>query len=107
MSAYVLLVISIVSEVFGSSLLKVTNGFKKLLPTLGVIIGYAVAFYCLSLTLKTLPLGMAYAVWAGLGTALTALVGVIIYNEKLNFKMGIGLIFIICGVVLLNIDGTH
>jgi multidrug resistance protein EbrA len=107
MSAYVLLVISIVSEVFGSSLLKVTNGFKKLLPTLGVIIGYAVAFYCLSLTLKTLPLGMAYAVWAGLGTALTALVGVIIYNEKLNFKMGIGLIFIIGGVVLLNIDGTH
>ncbi|UJL46039.1 multidrug efflux SMR transporter [Virgibacillus sp. NKC19-16] len=104
MNAYVLLAISIVCEVFGSSMLKATNGFKKVLPSLGVIVGYVLAFYILSLSLKTLPLGMAYAIWAGVGTALTALVGVTIYKEKFNFTKGIGLILIIGGVVLLNIS---
>jgi multidrug resistance protein EbrA len=107
MNAYILLVISIVCEVFGSSLLKATNGFKKLLPTLGVIIGYGIAFYALSLSLKTLPLGMAYAIWAGLGTALTVLVGVTIYKENFNSKKLFGLVLIIGGVILLNIGGAH
>lgn len=105
MSAYVLLTLSIVSEVFGSSMLKATNGFKKILPTLGVIGGYALAFYSLAITLKTLPLGMIYAIWAGMGTALTALVGVIIYKEKINVKKCFGLALIIGGVVFLNIGG--
>lgn len=104
MNAYVLLAIAIVSEVFGSSLLKASNGFKKIFPSLGVTIGYGVAFYVLSISLKTLPLGVAYAIWSGVGTALTALVGILIYKEILNMKKFFGLVFIICGVVLLNID---
>lgn len=107
MNAYVLLFVAIVSEVFGSSMLKATNGFKKLVPTLGVIIGYGAAFYALSLALKTLPLGMAYAIWAGLGTALTALVGILIFKENFNQKTLFGLVLIIGGVALLNLGGAH
>ncbi|MDM5227433.1 multidrug efflux SMR transporter [Cytobacillus sp. NJ13] len=107
MNAYLLLALAIVSEVFGSSLLKAADGFKKLLPSLGVIIGYGVAFYALSLSLKTLPLGVAYAIWAGLGTVLTAMVGIIIYKENVNRKKILGLALIVGGVILLNSDGGH
>lgn len=86
MNPYVILGIAIISEVFGSSMLKVSNGFKKLFPSIGVIIGMGIAFYCLSLSLKTIPLGTAYAIWSGIGTALTALVGVIVYKESFNLK---------------------
>lgn len=103
MIAYVLLTVAIVSEVIGSSLLKVTNGFKNLLPTLGTVLAYGIAFYGLSLALKTLPLGTAYGIWAGLGTALTALAGIIIYHENINKHFVMGLLFIVSGVLLLNI----
>ncbi len=73
-----------------------------LFPTLGVIVGYALAFYALSLSLKEIPLGIAYAIWAGVGTALTALVGIIFYKETIHTKKAIGILFIIGGVVLLN-----
>ncbi|TFI42959.1 multidrug efflux SMR transporter [Diaphorobacter sp. DS2] len=102
MNAYFLLALAIVSEVAGSSLLKAADGFKKLLPSIGVIIGYSVAFYALSLSLKTLPLGVAYAIWAGLGTVLTALVGIFIYKENVNGKKLLGLALIVGGVILLN-----
>jgi len=109
MYAYALLLIAIISEVFGSSMLKLTNGFKKLLPSLGVVLGYSLAFYSLSLSLKTLPLGLAYAIWAGVGTALTALVGIVIYKEEFNRKKLFGLILIISGVIVLNVasGGSH
>ncbi|MBX9974575.1 multidrug efflux SMR transporter [Cytobacillus firmus] len=107
MNAYILLALAIISEVFGSSMLKATDGFKKLLPSLSVIFGYGVAFYALSLSLKTLPLGMAYAIWAGLGTVLTALVGIIIYKENVNGKKILGLALIVGGVILLNSGGGH
>ncbi|RDW16160.1 DMT family transporter [Oceanobacillus chungangensis] len=102
MSEYILLGIAIIAEVFGSSMLKLTEGFKKLFPSVGVIIGYAVAFYTLSLALQTLPLGLTYAIWSGVGTALTALVGIIFYKEGINLKKTIGILFIIGGVALLN-----
>lgn len=109
MNPYVILAIAIISEVFGSSMLKVANGFKKLLPSIGVVLGMGIAFYCLSLALKTIPLGTAYAIWSGVGTALTAIVGVIIYKEGFNFKKFFGLIFIIGGVVVLKLSsgGSH
>ena len=103
MNAFVLLTLAIISEVFGSSLLKLTNGFKKVLPTFGVVIGYGISFYALSLTLTELPLGMVYAIWAGMGTALTAMVGIVAYKETLHIKKLTGILLIIAGVVLLNI----
>ncbi|MFJ8258231.1 DMT family transporter [Peribacillus asahii] len=99
---YLWLAIAIIAEVFGSSMLKLTGGFKKLVPTIGVIIGYGIAFYALSLSLKHLPLGVAYAIWAGVGTALTALVGVVVYKEGLDMKKSLGILLVIGGVVLLK-----
>ncbi|MEJ9229901.1 multidrug efflux SMR transporter [Peribacillus butanolivorans] len=109
MNPYVILGIAIISEVFGSTMLKVSNGFKKLFPSIGVIIGMGIAFYCLSLSLKTIPLGTAYAIWSGIGTALTALVGVIVYKESFNLKKFLGLVLIIGGVVVLKLSssGSH
>lgn len=103
MSAYFLLAFSIISEVAGSTLLKLTDGFKRILPTLGMIIGYGLAFYGLSLTLRTLPLGVAYAIWAGIGTALTAIAGIVIYKETFNRRIFFGLCLVIAGVILMNI----
>jgi multidrug resistance protein EbrA len=76
---------------------------------LGVAAGYGAAFYTFSLSLQTLPLGMAYAIWSGLGTALTALVGIAVYKEAFNGKKFWGFVLIIGGVVLLNIanSGAH
>lgn len=107
MNAYLLLAISIIFEVFGSTMLKASNGFKKILPVVGIVIGYVLAFYTLSLSLKTLPLGLAYAIWSGVGTALTALVGIIIYKEGLSIKKLLGLGLIIGGVSILNMGWTH
>ncbi|WP_394239362.1 DMT family transporter [Niallia oryzisoli] len=102
MNSFILLFAAIISEVFASSLLKAADGFKKLLPSIGVVIGYGFAFYFLSLSLKILPLGMAYAIWSGLGTALTALIGVTIYKEGFNSRTFWGLALIIFGVILIN-----
>ncbi|MGE7588480.1 DMT family transporter [Peribacillus sp. NPDC101480] len=104
MNPYAFLAIAILSEVFGSSMLKVSNGFKRLFPSIGVVIGMGLAFYCLSLSLITIPLGTAYAIWSGIGTALTALVGVIVYKESFNLKKFLGLVLIIGGVVVLKLS---
>lgn len=92
MNAYLLLAVAIVSEVFGSSLLKATNGFRKIMPSLGVMIGYGVAFYALSISLMTLPLGVAYAIWSGVGTAVTAMISAIVLDEAFHTFLEIGVV---------------
>lgn len=101
--AYVLLAFSIISEVFGSTMLKLSNGFKNYLPILGIAAGYGISFYLLSIVLIELPLGFSYAVWSGVGTILTTIVGILIFKEKINRTGFLGIGFIIIGVVLLNI----
>lgn len=107
MKVFSFLFIAIVAEVFASSMLKRTEGFSRIWPSLGVVVGYGTAFYCLALTLKTIPIGTAYAIWAGLGTALTAIVGVVLYKEIFNRKKVLGVLCIIVGVVVLNLAGGH
>ena len=107
MMVFSFLFIAIVAEVFASSMLKRTEGFSRIWPSLGVVVGYGTAFYCLALTLKTIPIGTAYAIWAGLGTALTAIVGVVLYKELFNRKTVLGILCIILGVVVLNLAGSH
>ncbi|WP_176585596.1 DMT family transporter [Priestia megaterium] len=97
-----ILAIAIVSEVFGSTMLKKSDGFTNLIPSLGVIIGFALAFYFLALSLKSIPLSLGYGIWAGAGTALTTLIGVIIWGEPFNIITFISLVAIILGVILLN-----
>ncbi len=95
--------IAIVSEVIGSTALKASQGFSKLLPSLVVVLGYGLAFYFLSLSLKTIPLNIAYAVWSGLGTALIALLGWWVLKEPMNGAIALGILLIIAGVVVLNL----
>jgi len=105
-TGWIFLLIAIVSEVIGSTGLKASQGFTKIIPSAIVVVGYASAFYFLSLTLKTIPLNTAYAVWSGLGTALIAILGVLFLREAINFPMVIGIVLIIAGVVLLNLFGA-
>lgn len=102
MNGYIYLVISVIAEVFGTAMLNLTEGFTVLLPSLGVIIGYGIAFYYLSLCLKTISLSLAYAIWSGSGTALTALIGIIFWGEVFGMLKTIGILLIIGGIVVLN-----
>lgn len=102
MKEYTLLGISITCEVFGTTMLKMSDGFQVLLPSVGVVLGYALSFYCLSMCLKKIPLSLAYAIWSGIGTAITTLIGVLIWGDAFNSLTLSGIVFIISGVVLLN-----
>ncbi|SEA60493.1 multidrug efflux SMR transporter [Paenibacillus sp. 276b] len=99
---YIYLCIAIIGEVFGASMLKASEGFTILMPVIGLIVGMGSAFVFLSLCLKKLPLSLVYAIWSGVGTAATALLGVFIWNEPFGILTGVGILFIIGGVVLLN-----
>lgn len=103
MGAYVLILVAVVFEVFGDSMMKLSNGFQRKLPLLGTAIGYVVAFYLIAQTLEELPLGPVYAAWTGLGIALTAVVGTVFWKEGVNAKKIIGLLLIIGGVVVLKL----
>lgn len=100
---WIYLAIAIVSEVVATSALKAAEGFTRLVPSVLVVVGYALAFYFLSLTLRTIPLGVAYAIWAGVGVALVALVGWVVYHQSLDIAAFIGIALIVSGVIVLNI----
>jgi small multidrug resistance pump len=100
--AYLYLAIAIVSEVVGTAALKASEEFTKLWPSLIVVVGYASAFYFLTLTLRTIPVGIAYAVWAGVGIVLICVVSWILYKQTLDMPAIIGVGLIAAGVVLIN-----
>ena len=100
---WIYLAIAIVSEVVATSALKAAEGFTRLVPSVLVVVGYALAFYFLSLTLRTIPLGVAYAIWAGVGVALVALVGWVVYHQSLDIPALIGIALIVSGVIVLNL----
>jgi len=97
------LCVAIIAEIIATSTLKATEGFTHLMPSAVAIIGYAVAFYFLSISLKIIPVGIAYAVWSGAGILLLALVGWIIYKQALDLAGIIGMVLIIAGIVVLNL----
>ena len=103
MSHWIALALAIISEVIGTSFLKSADGFTRLAPSLIVIVAYVASFYFLSLALKTLPLGIAYAVWAGTGVALIALAGFAFFGDKLDAAAIIGILLIVSGVVVINV----
>ena len=103
MNAWLTLGLAIVAEVIGTSALKASDGFTRLGPSAVVVVGYAVAFYCLSLVLKTVPVGITYAVWSGLGIVLITLVALGMYGQKMDLPGLIGMGLIIAGVVVLNV----
>jgi len=103
MKYWIFLSISILAEVVATSSLKASDGFSKTLPSIAVVAGYAVAFYFLSLTLKSIPLGIAYAVWAGAGIVLVSLAGLLFFGQKPDLPAIFGMSLIISGVVVLNV----
>ncbi|MCU1808054.1 DMT family transporter [Cytobacillus firmus] len=107
MRGYVFLTISVAGEIFATTMLKFSDGLTVLLPTAGVVFGYALSFYCLSLCLKTVPLSLAYAIWSGAGTALTALIGAIIWEEAFSSLKIAGIMLIIGGIIALNSSSSE
>ncbi len=107
---YIYLFIAVVLETFGTACLKYSNEFSRLLPSIGVIIGFAGALYFLTLTIRTMPIGVVYAIWSGLGIIFITLIGLFFFKQSLDAAAYIGMGFIIIGVVIMNIfsnSNTH
>jgi small multidrug resistance pump len=100
---WLFLLIAIVAEVIATSALKASEGFTKWGPSAVVVVGYAAAFYCLSLTLRTIPVGVAYAVWSGLGIVLITGFAWIYFGQKLDAPALVGMALILCGVIVMNV----
>ena len=96
------LTIAIVAEVVGTSFLRASEGFTKLVPSVLVIAGYGLAFFFLSLTLKDIPVGIAYAIWSGAGVTLITAIGWIFFGQKLDAPAILGMGLIVAGVIMLN-----
>jgi small multidrug resistance pump len=99
--SYLFLVFAILSEVTATSALKASNGFTRVGPSLLVVLGYSSALYFLSLTLRTIPVGVAYAIWSGIGVALVTLVAWIFFRQRLDWAAILGLSLILAGVLVL------
>lgn len=103
MNKWMFLTLAIFSEVIATSTLKSTEGFSRLLPSIIVVMGYSSAFYFLSLTVNTIPVGISYAIWSGTGVALITMISWLFFRQQLDIAAIIGLALIISGVVVINL----
>ena len=94
---------AVVSEVTATTALKFSEGFTKLIPSLIVVAGYGLSFYLLSLSLKAIPIGTAYALWSGIGIVLTVIIGAVLWREQMDWARGIGITLIIIGILVINL----
>lgn len=104
---YVTLASAILAEVLGTTAMKYSDGFSKLWPSLGTVVGYLISFALLAQTLKTMSVGTAYAIWAGVGTAAVAAIGMVFIGEAVTAAKITGVLLVIAGVVVLNLGGVH
>jgi small multidrug resistance pump len=100
---YFYLAIAILAETLGTSLLKLSDGFTRLWPSLGVLAGYGVSFYLLSQVLRDIPTGIAYAIWSGVGIVLITLIAWVFFKQSLDTPAFIGLSLIVAGVLVINL----
>ncbi|HXI06073.1 MAG: DMT family transporter [Bradyrhizobium sp.] len=100
---YLYLALAIIAEVIATTFLKVSDGFSKPLPSLVTVVGYAIAFYFLSLTLRNLPTGIVYAVWSGVGVVLIATIAWVFQSQRLDAAALCGMGLIVSGVVVINL----
>lgn len=103
---WIYLLIAILTEVVGTTMMKVSQGLTRLMPSVLMFVMYAISFVFMALALKKIEVGTAYAIWSGLGTAMIATIGIVAFRESINIPKLIGLVLIIGGVVLLNIKGA-
>lgn len=106
MKHWLLLTTAIVSEIVGTSALAASGGFSKPLPTVVVVLGYGLAFYCLSQVLQTIPVGVTYAIWSGVGIVMITFVGWLFLDQKLDPPALLGIGLITAGVVVMNVFST-
>ncbi|NLD94407.1 MAG: multidrug efflux SMR transporter [Fibrobacter sp.] len=99
---WLFLSIAIFAEAIATSALKSSEGFTKLIPSIVVIAGYGIAFFFLSLTLKSIPIGIAYAIWSGVGITLISIIGYFVFKQQIDFPAIIGISLIISGVIVIN-----
>ncbi len=101
---------AVLSEVVATTALKFSEGFTKLLPSLVVVVGYGLSFYLLSLSLQSMSIGTAYAMWSGIGIIFTVIAGILIWGESLDWARVTGIVLIIAGVAIINLfsrSGAH
>ena len=103
MNGYTSLAMAIVAEVVATSALQASAGFTRLWPSVLVVLGYGVAFYCLSITLKTVPMGVAYALWSGLGIVLITASGWVLYRQRVDTAALLGMALIVAGVAVIQL----
>lgn len=106
-TAFALLAAAIALEVLGTNALKASDGFTRWGWGAVVVVTYAASFYLLSVTLRTLPLGLVYAIWSGVGTVGTAIIGILVWKETLAPVQALGIALVVGGVALLNLSGAH
>jgi small multidrug resistance pump len=105
--AYLLLAAAILAEIGGTTALKFSDGFTRPWPAVGTLVAYGLSFYLLSLVLKTVPVGTAYAIWSAAGTALIATIGILFFHEPASLARLAGIALVIIGVVVLNLADAH
>ena len=103
MKTMAILFFAVLTEVTATTSLKFSEGFTKLIPSIVVVVGYGLSFYLLSMTLKVMPIGIAYALWSGIGITLTVIAGKIIWNESLDWARILGIVLIIAGILVINL----
>lgn len=101
-AAALTLTLAILAEVLGTTALKASQGFTRLWPSLATVAGYWIAFYCLSLTMRTVPVGIIYAIWSGVGIVLISISGWLVFGERLDAPALVGIGLIVAGVVVLQ-----
>ena len=107
MNIWLILFFAIVFEVFGTTALKLSDGFTKLIPTISIFVFYGLGLFLMTLTLKKLDLGVVYAIWSGVGTALVAVIGVLFFNDAINIYRIASLALIVVGVMGLHLQPSH
>ncbi|WP_019850104.1 multidrug efflux SMR transporter [Desulfitobacterium sp. PCE1] len=103
---WVYLALAILLEIFGTTLMKMSDGLTKMLPTAGMFLAYALCFGSLALALKKIPVSVAYAIWSGVGIVIISAIGIVVFKETINTLKVVSIVLIIAGVVGLNLSGT-
>jgi small multidrug resistance pump len=103
MKTAIIFFFAVLSEVTATTALKFSEGFTKLVPSVVVVVGYGLSFYLLSLSLKVIPIGVAYALWSGIGIVLTVIAGMLLWREPLDWARVAGIALIICGILIINL----
>ena len=103
MQTAIIFFFAVLSEVIATSSLKFSEGFTKPVPRIIVALGYGTSFYLLSLSLKVMPIGTAYALWSGIGIVLTVIAGIVIWRESMDWARGLGILLIMLGIIIINL----